>query len=506
MASARSRVAAAMVLNGPPDFLKYLCVVCKFLLKDAVQTSCGHWLCQECAEDVFRAAASRLSPPRCPQSNCGEELESTDGCNYYPDRYVRKEILNMSVRCVHYAEGCLWTGIVSLLEGHLGSCEYVYQLCPSCNARVIITMVKQHESVCPKASQLCCPLQGLGCGHQSKMSRDELNSHLSGEGLIHHMSILASVIKTASTYDNEVEPSGNTRRIASRGSKMEIDGAEHTDSYLSVNTHMNELVCKEVSKLKTELESVFQVEAKDAEISRLKVQMSSLEKKVQGKETENEDRGFRLSLLENVNYDGTMIWKIPQFAQRMADAQSGKYTSIFSLPFYTSRYGHKLCLRLYILGDGIGKGTHMSLFFVVMRGEFDNILQWPFTHKVTFRLLNQGAGQDVVDSFLPDPMSSSFKKPKTDMNVASGCPRFVSISDVKSGGFIADDTIFIKVKVDVTRVRNGSGIRSDQGQIESTMELVFSDGFGLPQSCGQSSSKPRETILSFWSPETQSNS
>ena len=22
----------------------------------------------------------------------------------------------MSVRCVHYAEGCLWTGIVSLLE------------------------------------------------------------------------------------------------------------------------------------------------------------------------------------------------------------------------------------------------------------------------------------------------------------------------------------------------------------------------------------------------------
>ena len=280
-----------------------------------------------------------------------------------------------------------------------------------------------------------------------QMSRDELNSHLSGEGLIHHISILASVIKTASTYDSEVEPSGNTRRIALRGSKMEIDGAEHTNSY----THMNELVCREVSmKLKTELESVFQtLEAKDGEISRLKVQMSILEKKVQTKETESEDRGFRLSLLENVSYDGTMIWKIPQFAQRMADAQSGKYASIFSLPYYTSRYGYKLCLRLYILGDGIGKGTHMSLFFVVMRGEFDNILQWPFTHKVTFRLLNQGAGQDIVDSFLSDPMSSSFKKPKTDMNVASGCPRFVSISDVKSGGFIADDSIFIKVKVDV---------------------------------------------------------
>ena len=31
----------------------------------------------------------------------------------------------------------------------------------------------------------------------------------------------------------------------------------------------------------------------------------------------------------------------------------------------------------------------MSLFFVVMKGEFDNTLQWPFTHKVTFKLINQ---------------------------------------------------------------------------------------------------------------------
>ncbi len=87
------------------------------------------------------------------------------------------------------------------------------------------------------------------------------------------------------------------------------------------------------------------------------------------------EKDFRPSLIENSNYDGTMVWKIPQFCQRMSDAHSGKYTSIFSLPFYTSRYGYKMCLRLYILGDGIGKNNYMSLFFVIMRGEFDNILQ-----------------------------------------------------------------------------------------------------------------------------------
>ena len=235
-------------------------------------------------------------------------------------------------------------------------------------------------------------------------------------------------------------------KYCTEGSTRQL--CEHA-SFLQADIQIQAAAHDQLDKVRTGVESSMKSEMrkKDEEIARLKMQIASLEKKLQAKETESEDRAFRLSLLENVSYDGTMIWKIPQFAQRVVDAQSGKYTSIFSLPFYTSRYGYKLCLRLYILGDGIGQGTHMSLFFVVMRGEFDNILQWPFTYKVTFRLLNQSGGQDIVDSFLPDPASSSFKKPKTGMNVASGCPRFVSINDVKSGGYIVDDTIFIKVMV-----------------------------------------------------------
>ncbi len=199
---------------------------------------------------------------------------------------------------------------------------------------------------------------------------------------------------------------------------------------------------------KVELNYKDDMKKKDNEIATLKSSLSKLEKLVKSKHAEFEDRDFRLSLIENSNYDGSMVWKIPQFSQRMSDAQSGKYTSIFSLPFYTSRYGYKMCLRLYILGDGIGKGSYMSLFFVVMRGEFDNILRWPFVHKVTFKLINQANNRDVVDTFQPDPMSSSFRKPKSDMNIASGCPRFVSHTDLKNNGFIVDDTVFIKCMVD----------------------------------------------------------
>lgn len=41
-----------------------------------------------------------------------------------------------------------------------------------------------------------------------------------------------------------------------------------------------------------------------------------------------------------------------------------------------------MCLRLYLNGDGSGRGTHLSLFFVVMKGKYDALLKWPFSQKV----------------------------------------------------------------------------------------------------------------------------
>ena len=180
----------------------------------------------------------------------------------------------------------------------------------------------------------------------------------------------------------------------------------------------------------------------------LKSKVDFFEQKLATREQQLEEKDFRLSLLEAGNYDGTMIWRVGGFDSRTKDARDARYTSIFSLPFYTSKYGYKMCLRLYPQGDGMGKNTHLSLFFVVMKSEYDSLLQWPFINKVTLTLINQTGGPDVTDTFKPDPKSSSFQRPKTEMNVASGCPRFVPLDDLHRNGFIKDDTIFIKVKVE----------------------------------------------------------
>ncbi len=61
----------------------------------------------------------------------------------------------------------------------------------------------------------------------------------------------------------------------------------------------------------------------------------------------------------------------------------------YSPPFYTSYTGYKMCLRVDVNGWGAGEGTHVSAGAVLMKGDNDDSLSWPFTGTITFELLNQ---------------------------------------------------------------------------------------------------------------------
>jgi hypothetical protein len=133
------------------------------------------------------------------------------------------------------------------------------------------------------------------------------------------------------------------------------------------------------------------------------------------------------------------------------DAQSERQTSIYSPPFYSSSTGYKMRARLYLHGDGNARRTHMSLFFVLMRGPNDAILKFPFNYKVTFCLYDQTPQlRHIIDSFRPDIKSNSFQRPRSEMNIASGIPKFFPLAMIQQEGnpYVRDDTMFIKVMVD----------------------------------------------------------
>ena len=148
------------------------------------------------------------------------------------------------------------------------------------------------------------------------------------------------------------------------------------------------------------------------------------------------------------SYDGQLLWKISDYARRRNDAVTGQQVSFYSPCFFTSRYGYKMRVRVYLNGSGVGRGTHMSVFFVVMRGQYDELLRWPFGKRVTFMLLDQNNVNHVISAFTPDPNSSSFQRPIRETNDAIGYPQFCSVVQLNSHAYVRDNSMFLKIIVE----------------------------------------------------------
>ena len=247
-----------------------------------------------------------------------------------------------------------------------------------------------------------------------------------------------SLSSSASAFDSTF-----VKELSQRISTEEAKTADLEVLFVEGN-RLNEELQRQVSNIARGQES------SNETIDRLQRQFESMSHSLALRNVMMTDLDEHVRQREVSSHNGILVWKISDFAQKRQDAISGHQTSFYSPCFFTSRYGYKMCARIYLNGDGIGKGTHISVFFVVMRGEYDALNRWPFRQKVTFMLLDQNNVEHVIDSFRPDPNSSSFQRPRREANIASGCPTFCPLSELSNHAYVRDDTIFLKVMVDST--------------------------------------------------------
>ena len=188
-----------------------------------------------------------------------------------------------------------------------------------------------------------------------------------------------------------------------------------------------------------------------SQIQRISTSILEIQDTITQYGTAIEDIRLRQDILDVKTTNGILIWKIPDVRRRYREAVDRKTISLYSPPFYTSPHGYRVCVRVYLNGDGIGKGTHISLFFFIMRSEQDNLLSWPFKQRVRFTLVHQKKSSlSITEAFVPDHNSPSFQKPKQDMNVASGFPKFARQSVLQDEGFTQDNVIYIRCQVDLS--------------------------------------------------------
>ncbi|KAI4817210.1 hypothetical protein KUCAC02_009486 [Chaenocephalus aceratus] len=255
---------------------------------------------------------------------------------------------------------------------------------------------------------------------------------------------------TASTSSSSSGPPGPP----TEKTKVVELGRRCTELEVKSGTFEN-VVCvlnREVERFATTMEASNRQHKLDQDkIEALSNKVRQLERTVGLKDLTVADMEGRLREMSATTFDGVFVWRISDFAKKRQDAIAGRAPAMFSPAFYTSKYGYKMCLRIYLNGDGTGRGSHLSLFFVVMRGLSDALLKWPFNQKVTLMLLDQSNREHIIDAFRPDVTSSSFQRPVSEMNIASGCPLFCPLSKLDAkNSYIRDDTIFIKAIVDLT--------------------------------------------------------
>lgn len=132
---------------------------------------------------------------------------------------------------------------------------------------------------------------------------------------------------------------------------------------------------------------------------------------------------------------------------------------IWGLAFLHKTKLHLLSFQasLFLNGNGAGEATHMSVYIKILPGEYDALLRWPFAHTVSFTLFDQSSSPDracnIVESFVPDPTWKNFQRPSKEPDALGfGFPRFVSHEMLKKRNFIKDDVMFLRVKVDPSKI------------------------------------------------------
>ena len=153
---------------------------------------------------------------------------------------------------------------------------------------------------------------------------------------------------------------------------------------------------------------------------------------------------------ESSIYPWWFVWKVNDFSNILRQAKAAERKSIESDPFYTEICGYKLKLRIYPNGLRSGKNNYLSVFFAIMKGEYDAILNWPFKRKVKFTLIDQQDDPDkrrnITMVIKKSDNLDGYERPKVE-NSGRGLCNFISHKTLYSRRYLVDDTLFIRFEI-----------------------------------------------------------
>ena len=361
-----------------------VCKICSKVLRDPRQVvCCGQHFCQNCIE---RRITTNFSCPNC----------RTPNFDHFRDVHFEQRVSNLKIHCPHYKRGCKWTGELCNLKPHLTSvqgCAYESIPCPNkCGQVMPRKDVKDHlTKQCPLRKVRCqycnhentyqvitgshytvCPNYPVKCPYncgQRGIKRSEVNKH-----------------ETVCPLKPVVCP------FKSAGCKVILVQRDFNDHMTMYTQNHLDMVTKSFDSLKSRAESA----EKELQVARTEVldlrKQEETGKKILKKKlkaigrnvddlvkTCSDSQRLIVQSIRSLADETFHLRKIgqPLLFQMINYSEFKRSQKVwYSPPFYVAD-GYKMCLAVYASGDGIGRGSCVSISLCLMRGEFDEELIWP---------------------------------------------------------------------------------------------------------------------------------
>ena len=191
-----------------------------------------------------------------------------------------------------------------------------------------------------------------------------------------------------------------------------------------------------------------------------------------------EDDCMRIRIYDVALYNTPLLNKSPQWQNSWNTSSSWPIevtvtgfhkhkmynTEHMSPPFYTHKNGYKMRIEVHPNGNGDGKGTHLSIFARLLKGENDYDLKWPMNIDLTLELVNWRKNDshilEVVNfAHAPDnvcaQVTGSKEKADSSWGKIKFCTHHTIFSKSRYIEYIQDDCIRVRVKGAIIHSRKG---------------------------------------------------
>lgn len=390
-------------VEKPPKIVQSDCPVCLQIIREPHQADCcGYAFCRVCIERV--KAANKPCP--CCKAEKFDKFE---------DKRLKRILYGFKVFCINKIQGCKWVGELDQLDNHLDSnpsqekqpekCQFTQIKCVHCSSSIQRSSIQLHQTKqCPKRPFSCEYCKNFdstyedittnhwpACGHYPVQCTNRCGKTITRQQLHAHISNNCPLTVIDCEFSHV-------------GCKVNLPREDMAE-------HLKENVVKHLS-------------LHAANYKQLKEENETLKEKV-------------AKLTQDLNQQQICTPICPAMFT-MTNFQQHKLhdDTWHSPPFYTHPKGYKMCINVTANSFDNYEGTHTAVGVSLMKGEFDDQLEWPFQGHITIRLLSQideDYKETEIDFIDPDDTVASRVLTKED-NIAEegrGSNDFISHNDLR---------------------------------------------------------------------------